>query len=144
MMNCPRCNAPAMYGAQYCTNCNFNFAAAQFQPQEQATEAQREKRYKILLIILSCFFIFDGIFWRIMSKLSDKFGYEIYDYSDPYSWLATLAFASLPLVVGILLPKSTPWRLILIIGGSIWLAFRVYDLISAELFPENPYVFYQF
>lgn len=142
MYHCPQCNAPIIPGSPYCTNCNFNFAGAQYS-QAQPTESKREKRYRNLLIILAAFFIFDGIFWRVLAELADRFGYEVYDYIDPYRWLTMLAYASVPAVVGLLLPKTTSWRLILIIGGSIWFAYRIFDYVR-EIMQAKDFVFFEF
>lgn len=142
MYHCPRCNAPIIPGSPYCTNCHFNFAAAQFAP-NQVAESKREKRYRTLLIVLAVFFIFDGIVWNVIGMMADKWGYEVYDWIDPYRWLVTPAYAALPAVVGLMLPKSTPWRLILIIGGSIWFVFRMYEFIR-QLMEAKDFVFFEF
>lgn len=142
MYNCPQCNAPIIPGSPYCTNCNFNFAAAQYSAPLTA-ESKREKRYRNFLIVLAAFFIFDSIFWRILQKLSDKFGYGVYDYVDPYRWITAPAWAAIPALVGFLLPKTTPWRLILIIGGCIWFAYRMFEFIQQEL-TSNDFVFFDF
>jgi hypothetical protein len=141
-MFCPRCNAPVNPEAPYCTNCNLNLASAQYAP-NQETESKREKRYHTFLIVLAVFFVWDGIFWRIIDKLRETFGYEIYDYIDPYRWLTMPLYSSLPMVVGLMLPKTTPWRLILIIGGSVWLAYRLFEFIQQEI-NANDFVFFEF
>jgi hypothetical protein len=141
-MFCPRCNAPVMPGSPYCANCNFNFAAAQYSA-PPVTEMKHEKRYRNLLIGLAVFFVFDGIFWRVMQKLSESFGHDVHDYIKPYQWLENSAYAALPALVGFLLPKTTPWKLILIIGGSIWFAIAMFERIQREFFDDN-FVFFQF
>ncbi len=132
-----------MPGAAYCPNCSFNFVGAQYSATDQQVETKREKHYRIFLIVIAALFIFDGIFWRIVQKLGDTIGYEIYDTVKPYTWLVSPIFASIPAVIGFLLPKTTPWRLIFIIGGSLWFVFRMFEFIQQQ-FTSNDFVFFEF
>jgi hypothetical protein len=96
------------------------------------------------LITLAVLFIFDGIVWRVVEKLAEHFDYHIYDYVKPYTFLISIVFAAIPGVVGLLLPKTSPWRLILIIAGAIWFVFRLYEWISQQFIDENPFIYFEF
>ncbi len=141
-MNCPRCNAPVVYGTPFCSNCQLDFSQLSQAHYVQNFDSRNEIRYRKILIVIAMILIIEPLLWTIARYLVSVVP-NIYDYTKPLTYLDVLMFAALPMVVGFLLDKKSKWRLALIIMGALWFVFRMYVVLK-EFFFDNPYREFQF
>lgn len=149
--NCPRCNMYLAPGAQTCPNCQMNLQQLQFQqPQYGAqsfqqtqtspggTESRKEKAYRKLLIAIAIVLMGEFLIYRIPGWLYNWFGTSVYSLMRPIEWILSLAWAGLPLLVALILPKTNGSRVVLIIFGSIYALVKVITFVYDQ-FVYDPY-----
>jgi hypothetical protein len=154
-MNCPRCNAFIQPGATFCPNCNLQFPQAVPQMQQTyyappvvpvaAPESNKEKLYRKLLVIFALLLIGESLFWKLINKLQYEWGWNIGWFTRAIDILTSLAFAGFPLLVGLVLPKTTSIRTVMIIVGGIWLLYRSVTLVYDMFFySPQPFTYFNF
>ncbi len=144
-MNCPRCNTFLQQGVQFCPNCNYQLQQSYYAPPVVGvpeSAAKKEIMYRKLLVALAFYAIGDPLFWIVMRKLQYMWGPMSW-ISTPVHLLSTAIFAAIPLVVGLVLPKTSGLKMLLIILGSIWFLYY-FGTRTYEQFSYNPEMYYQF
>lgn len=148
--NCPRCNMYLAPGAQTCPNCNLNLQQLQFQQTHHAgqsfqaqtatdgAESRKEKAYRKLLITVAIVLMGEFLVYRIPNWLYSWFGTSVHSLTRPIEWLLTIAWAGVPLLIALVLPKKNGARVILIVFGSIFALWRVVTFVYDE-FVYNPW-----
>lgn len=162
LTNCPRCNVFLAPGAQECPNCRLNFAQTtqpqyqqatqyppspqQFPPSQQQfqqpyhqhggneLETPQEEKYRKILVGVFILLAVDFL----LRELPYWIGLYFFSLTGKLMWLTTLAWAGLPLLVALSLPKHLPSRQLMITLASIWVAVRVLSFIYVEFFAYNP------
>lgn len=155
--NCPRCNMYLTPGAEICPNCQLNLqhpdsyrgqfqqpqpygAPAYRQPQTSldSPESRKEKAYKKLLVAIAIVLMGEFLVYRIPGWLYSWFGASVYSLMRPIEWVLSLAWAGLPLLVALMLPKTNGSRVVLIIFGSIYALAKLITFVY-EQFVYDPY-----
>jgi hypothetical protein len=140
---CPRCNMVLAPGAQLCPNCQLNLLQYAYQMQQPVhhhmpanveTETKQEKKYRVLLTIISLVVMSELLTYYIPSLLDDWFHFGLTSVLRPLSWITTIAWAGMPLVIGIILPKRNSIRVLLIIFASIFAVWHLGHFAYYEWF----------
>lgn len=131
-------------GAQFCPNCQLQLST--YQPVQgyahtvaaAPAESKKESLYRKVLIGIVIGLVGDHLLMRFQEKMYSWFEMDIYAWMKPVDWIISLAFYGLPLFVALILPKGNSLRALMIIGGAIWLLYRVGAMIYDQFF-YNPY-----
>ncbi len=151
MTNCPRCNMLLAQGAQVCPNCQLNLMQYNYQKQFQnpgltntTVETTQEKKYRILLVIIAFLGISSLVTRGFPDLLRDFIGVDMYTIMKPLQWIANIAWAGTPLVIALLLPKTNKIRVLLIVLGSIYALYDLYQFVYWEFMYSYESIDYNF
>ena len=151
MTNCPRCNMLLAQGAQVCPNCQLNLMQYYYQQQFQnpgltntTVETTQEKKYRILLVIIAFLGISSLVTRGFPDLLRDFIGVDMYTIMKPLQWIANIAWAGTPLVIALLLPKTNKIRVLLIVLGSIYALYDLYQFVYWEFMYSYESIDYNF
>jgi hypothetical protein len=140
-MNCPACQISIAPQSNFCFNCGRSLYSAEPAFQETATNKYRKFILFIAILLMSV-----NAFYWMFDLMHYFFGFRVYS-SLPIRILSpfiTLAFFAIPLVAGLIFPKGSLSKKLLIIMGSVYLFIEIVMLIKTFFIDPNPFLDFQF